>query len=152
MSSDSAIAPALGEQTNWRQLAAQGNLADAILEHVRDYPGTSFPELLRHLSEYTPVAGNFALTTKNDPNFVFWTGMSESLVTALQDLLTTQRLFVHPTTPLTYFIDGGMLRLPVIKRPPKQPYRTPHWCPVTLRLTPVQAQKAGARRRKGPRS
>ncbi|HUV51641.1 MAG TPA: hypothetical protein VMW64_01025 [Dehalococcoidia bacterium] len=78
--------------------------------------------------------GDHALTLGT--NLIVWTGLSESLVTAILRLLEKREIHAHPVSWLTYLIDGGGLKLPLAKRPPKRGYTREHWAPLAFRMGP----------------
>jgi hypothetical protein len=86
------------------------------------------------------VKGSFALTLGH-PNNVVWAGMSERFLDACKTVLDEKRVYPHPASFLAYMIDGGGLRLPLAKRPPKGGYRNEHWLPTCLRLVPMDRGK-----------
>jgi hypothetical protein len=71
----------------------------------------------------------------NKCNIVFWGGISEEAVDALNALVYVEkRAHWHPCTPLIYLIDGAMVRLPIARK--MKVYKKPHWCPMTLNRGP----------------
>jgi len=86
----------------------------------------SFAELSR-IDEFR---GDMDLTSANNPNLIWWRGVSEEAALTLARLREEGIFHYHGTTLLTYLIDGTTLRLPIATR--KYPYKTPHWAPVML--------------------
>ena len=97
--------------------------------------GLTFVELLQHLpylkGDYTYWVG--------DKNIIAWLGISEECVHALQTLLVKNEIEVRSTAPLTYYIDGCALNMPLAKS--NRQYKKPHWLPVTFS---VPKQRAAA--------
>jgi hypothetical protein len=77
------------------------------------------------------------------PNIVAWSGMSEVFADLLVELRTRCNVETKPAHPLVYFIDGRMVRLPVVKRFPKGGYKKPHWLPVTFSPKPGRGSTRG---------
>ena len=127
------------------QTTNRATLADAIVEIVTRWDCVTFAELPRRLVDVGLNADDLRgeHTLELAGNVILWAGLSVELVDTLRSLLSTQRLYLHPATEWTYFGDGGMLTLPVVKRPPPAGYRKPHWLPACLRLVPVESAGHG---------
>jgi hypothetical protein len=54
-------------------------------------------------------------------------------VRVLSELQAAEQIAYVPCSYLAYWIDGGMLNIPVAKEPPKGGYKSPRWLPVVLR-------------------
>ena len=108
----------------------QEELEKAIPLYVDERGGhITFVELMKEFpDEQDNVNGN-AMTMKH-PNIIIWVGMSEKIIKALQNLLKNKTLHFHPTTQMTYMIDGGGLNLPLVKQ--DREYKTERWLPVTI--------------------
>lgn len=63
---------------------------------------------------------------------LIWADMSAEFCDVAEALRPHTEL--SPTHYLTYMCDGGMLRLPIAKKPPKNGYRKPHWAPAVLNV------------------
>jgi hypothetical protein len=116
----------------WEAPAQAGLLADAIEAYVRQYDHVTFTELQRRLEPYFDVRGTFALELRSD--IFLWAEMSEAFVDAIEELRLARRIWLCPTSVLTYLFDGGGLALPIAKRLPKGGYASARWLPVTLRV------------------
>jgi hypothetical protein len=136
------MADLAGELPAWAGLAAAGRYEEAVLALVRKYDYVTFAELQQKLAPYLPTDGSQALTLTHE-NLIVWLGMSEAFCDLMQRLFREQRLFAHPSSYLSYMMDGRLPGLPLAKRPPKGGYRTPHWVPVCLRLVPLPETKGG---------
>ncbi len=112
-------------------------IGDAALEIITPSKGVTFALLKQRLRERGyQTDGEFGW--EFTPNMVLWTGMSDPLATALEDLLGSGAIHFHVLTTgfevfVMYAQDGGMLDLPLVKRPPAAGYKRPHWLPVLLR-------------------
>lgn len=112
------------------------DFAGAIVELVRARDWVTFIEVNQLLEGHMEVRGRFCLEPQL--NLVVWGGMSEEYCDLISDILRTKRLALAPTSWLCYLIDGGGLKYPLAKRPPKNGYKNPHWAPVCLRLPEEQ--------------
>lgn len=114
------------------------NVAERVLEYIRRYDYTTFVEVERVCQECgLETRGTCSIDLPGCPNVVLWAGMSDAfadVVLAIQD-----RTELSAASWLCYLIDGGTLRLPLAKRPPKCGYKEPHWAPVTLRVKGARA-------------
>ena len=100
------------------------------------------PSCPRRIAEagYTNAAGD--ATIELPGNIVLWSGLSIELVDAIQSLLDSEQVFLHPVSVLVYMADGAALRLPLAQRVPPGGYRKPHWLPTCLRtVAPTRADK-----------
>lgn len=111
-------------------------LADRIEQYVRAYDWVTFAELENKIDG---LRGDLLLSI-DPPNVVLWAGMSEAFIDALEILRRDRRVFPWPTVYLTYLIDGGLLKLPIAKRPPTggKRYAKERWLPVCLRVHETQ--------------
>ena len=122
-------------------LARAGNLEETILAYVGAYDWVTFTELQRKLGEHFNLRGDRCLELW--PNGIIWLNMSEVFSETILKLKEEGRLAFAPADWLTYFIDRGVLDLPIAKRPPRNKdkgYARPRWIPTCLRL-PEQANK-----------
>jgi hypothetical protein len=123
-------------------------LAEKVAIIVRDRDYVSFAELAREWPEHFNVRGEaygIEATNRgeNVGNIFYWTGLSAIGVKALE--IGRPALFTfEPCNPLSYFIDGCALTLPLARRVRK--YKEPHWLPVVLR--PAGATPTKKKRRK----
>jgi hypothetical protein len=119
------------------KLSKAGDYAGAMLEYVRRFDYVSFVELQNALSSYFETRGDVRILL-GDTNIVLWDGVTEEFAEALETLRATKKLGITPASWLTYMMDGGCLKLPFAKRPPKNGYKDPHWAPVSeLRRIPL---------------
>jgi hypothetical protein len=113
------------------QLSAD-QMTEDVLWYIQNYDWVTPVELVRRYREQGK--GNHSLCSQD--NIVIWDGMSEKLVAAILQLLRAKAIHCHPSSPLTYLIDGACLTLPLAKRPPKGGYTKEHWLPITFRDGP----------------
>ena len=110
-------------------------LAEEIEDYVRRMRNVTLVELERWLgSQYS---GTSRLVDSRDPNLVYWEDLTKPVLDALNLLIRERRIEVKSTDPLIYLFDGGALRLPIAKRPPRAGYKNPHWLPVVLDVLSV---------------
>jgi|AGTN01.1.fsa_nt_gi hypothetical protein len=105
-------------------------LKDDIREYVFTYDHVSYVELENRFGEQ--VIGEYAiyLDNKGSSNMLIWTGMSEELSMAIQELVAEQKIEHLPCSAVVYGLDGRILALPVATKIKK--YTTPHWLPCVL--------------------
>jgi len=104
-------------------------LAEAIVELVSTLKNVSFANLADEFPEHFND-GNYELRIEAK-NITIWQGMSEIGVAAFN--LARSKMKILPTSPLTYFIDGRGLTLPIAKQKNRR-YERPHWMPCMLDL------------------
>jgi len=110
-------------------------MADDILWYVETRDWVTYAELTRRYGEQAKGDYQHHMPSMN---IIFWPGMSEKFVEALEALSQSKpkRIHPHPSSLLVYLIDGGMLELPLARRPPKNGYKKPHWAPMSFRPGP----------------
>src|SRR5580698_5709999 len=116
--------------SNWKNLARDGRLADAMVAYVSDHVGTTFAELEERFKPWAegPQVGFGRVHW----NVYFWV-MATNLVDTVIPLLETRtpRLYLFPCRSFLYLIDGGGLKFPLVKGK-ERIYDKPHWLPCTL--------------------
>lgn len=132
-----------GDWDRWKELASEGKIADAIVEYVRCYDWVTLVEIQHKLEPYFPTKGDCAMS--KGQHLVLWGGMSESFIAVLRQLIDEGRVFLHPTVLLTYLLDGGFCKLPIVKRIPKGGLKSDRWLPVCLRLVPLAEKRRRAK-------
>jgi hypothetical protein len=142
----------MGDQTDtrvteWEQLAAKGDLDDALLSYVRRTDTPTFTEIQQRFAEFMPTEGSSALHLPRRPNTILWAGMSEELSALFVRAFESKTIIPMPTIPLVYMIDGGALNLPIAKRVTGQDYKKEHWLPTVLR--PRERAEAEEVKKKG---
>lgn len=125
-----------GELPAWAQLASAGQLKAALVEYVRGDGDVLFASLQEALAPYMDVEGDFGLAARANPNTVLWTGMSQPLCELLVELVSSKRLYVHPTDIDRYKELEKGLRLPVLKEPTDEKVARASWLPSSLRCAP----------------
>ena len=104
-------------------------MREKIIEYCTDRDWVSFCELQRHIGDDSE--GDISISFPG--NIVMWAGMSEEFASCVDKLIEEKILHTVPMELLSYVIDGGGLRLPVAKKPPKSGYKKPRWLPTGLR-------------------
>lgn len=124
-------------------------LENKIVDFIGNRDWVTFVELQREFEKVIEVKGGHALECCR--NGVLWTGLSQEFTDLIQGLLRNKRIFTHPASKMTYFIDGGGLSLPTPKNPPKDGlhvgYEQPVWIPVCFRTKPYDPEEENRRRR-----
>ena len=104
------------------------SLADDVAELINRRRHVSMIEIMKLAGD--EGKGDIAIALKD--NMVLWEGLSQALVDVLDELKQKKLYHPHPTISLAYLMDGDILTLPIVKRPPKNGYKKPHWLPVVL--------------------
>jgi hypothetical protein len=104
------------------------SLKDRIYEFIKSRSiEVSLIELQRNFPEFD---GNIEWEVP-EKNIVYWFGMSEKFVIALNELVNDRKINVKPVDPNVYTLDGIVIWLPIAKRP-NHSYKKPRWLPITL--------------------
>ena len=99
--------------------------AARMLEYIEHNDTATFVELKGVYGE--GADGDYEISVR--PNVILWVGMSTDFLKALNAL--KDKVGMSSASYLSYVIDGGMLKLPIAKRP--RDYKKPHWFPVCFR-------------------
>ena len=125
----------MSNETDWKSLAKDGKIEEALWMYIRDYDHVSWVELQREFGAYIKVAGDREARYSTDDNLVVWEGLSNELLEPVMSLLASRKIFGHTTSYMTYFIDGAVPRgLPIAKKIPAGGYKKPHWLPIVFRV------------------
>lgn len=119
-------------------------LANILKDVVERESDATFPGWLRHCGDRG--AGDFEIGLL-DLNIVWWAGLSEAAARAVEIAREEKMVGLDVVEPMVYLIDGGMLNIPLVKRPPPQGYKKPHWIPVIF----IPYRKLLERARKNPK-
>lgn len=136
---DALKVPVDEEETSlpaWAQLAHSGQLKAALVEYVRTDGDVLFPELAQALSRYMETSGDQGLAARANPNTVLWAGMSQQLCELICELVSSKRLYIHPTDPERYKAAQQSIRLPLLKEPTDNRLPRAAWLPSSLRCAP----------------
>jgi hypothetical protein len=106
----------------------EGQMAERIVEFVRDRPAASSPEIMGAVGPESKGKFEWSIA----PNTVLWVGLSEKIINAFR--LVKDRVRPHPSDALVYLMDGAALTLPIAKRLTKQGCKKPHWSPVVFHV------------------
>ena len=120
----------------WAQLAHSGQLKAALVEFVRSDGDVLFPDLADALGTYMEVTGDQGLAIRSNPNTVLWAGLSQPLCELINELVSSKRLYIHPTDVERYKTIQKGLRLPVLKEPTENRLLRAAWLPSSLRCAP----------------
>jgi hypothetical protein len=126
----------------WAQLAASGQLKAGIVEYIRQDGDVLFPELAEAMSKYMDVSGDQGLAVRSNPNTVLWAGMSQPLCELICELISSKRLYIHPTDIDRYKEIHKGVRLPILKEPTDEKIPRPAWLPSSLRTAPHPVHSA----------
>jgi|ERR1700674_2167178 len=106
-------------------------IRDHILKLVRERCHITFKELADEVSGF---AGNGLMEFGEFPGLVLWAGISALAAETLQTLLRDKTIYLHPTPPLNYLIEGYISPMPLAKR--VRTYKYPRWIPMTVSTDP----------------
>ena len=84
--------------------------------------------------EFEAARGELSWESRNFENVVFWRGLSQEAIKALEELLEEKAILMHPASLREYVAGDGwaMLLLPVAMS--GRSYASPHWRIVALEL------------------
>ncbi|MBX3451672.1 MAG: AAA family ATPase [Planctomycetaceae bacterium] len=125
----------------WAQLAAHGQIKAAIVDYVRRERDVLFSELTTAFLPYIECNGEFGLAVRTNPNMVLWTGLSKELCDLICELVTSKRLYVHPTAASRY-AGTAFPELVPLRELTDEAVPRPSWLASSLRVAP-HAEHAG---------
>lgn len=118
--------------------ASTPDAEDAVVELVRARDHVSFVEIARCLAAFMDVKGStdLLMPIPGRGEVVLWVGMSQTFADLINKVsFVDKRIRPEPASWMVYLIDGGLLRLPLMKRkPPRGGFKKPHWLPVCFRI------------------
>lgn len=120
----------------WAQLASSGQLKAGIVEYVRQEGDVLFPQLMEAMTPYMEVTGDQGLAVRSNPNTVLWAAMSQPLCEYICDLVSSKRLYIHPTDLERYKAIHKGIRLPILKEPTDEKVPRAAWLASSLRTAP----------------
>jgi hypothetical protein len=113
------------------------HMKDAILNHIKDNPYTSFADLADSIPNFS---GDYALFQPEFPNVIVWPALSEVAVDSLVSLLRDRKIIFTPVSQLTYHIDGIRPKMPIALGPKN--YKYPRWLPVCICIPEQKSAEA----------
>lgn len=126
----------------WAQLASAGQLKAGIVEFVRTSGDALFPELVEAMQPYMEVTGDQGLAVRSNPNTVVWAALSQPLCELICELISSKRLYIHPTELDRYKAIQKGVRLPILKEPTDEKLPRAAWLPSSLRTAPHPVHSA----------
>jgi len=117
---------------DWQELVEHGQLDAAIVEFIRHRDETIYSEIQDAFEEYITTRGEQGIALRSDPNVVLWLNMSQDLAAALAKLISTKKLYVHPTTADKYGSDKDGISLPLMEDIPENRVSRPVWLPTFM--------------------
>lgn len=109
---------------------------DQAIDYIDRTGHVSFPELQRFAETALGMDARGDYCLEIAPNLILWTGVSDAFVDLVHGIQATRKVDLNSTSLLVYAADGGILNLPLAKRPPKRGYKDPHWAPVVFHMKP----------------
>ncbi|AMV21383.1 AAA family ATPase [Planctomyces sp. SH-PL14] len=125
----------------WLELAEHGQIAAAVVEHVRFYDNVTFDRLLNDFGNFAQKGGDFGLVLRADPKVVLWTRMSQDFADMIAEFIAKKRLYITPVTPEPY-AGTRHPNLPVVEELVEEKQEKPVWLPTVLRLVPPRGGSA----------
>jgi len=119
----------------WMELAEHGQLAAAIIEHVRLHDSVSWGKLLHDFAAYGKQRGEYGLVLKADPKVVICVRISRELADIFCDYIDGRRLYLNPL-PASDVKPADRPQLPVVESLGKERASKAVWFPTTIRLLP----------------
>jgi hypothetical protein len=114
---------------------------DPLVDHLAHAVDMPLPNAIDWLCRHHGLdpKGDQALCSADDPNIVFDGGLSDAGLSAAFAIHADPRIEERPLTGmeamLIYGCDGArMMLMPMVKRPPRDGYRSPHWLPGLVKL------------------
>lgn len=89
--------------------------------------GISFVELER----IDGFKGDFEMLLE-PKNIIFWQGINQVAITAINELLEEKRIVCYPSSVLVYLFDGKQMNLPICNKISFKKYKNPRWLPVVF--------------------
>ena len=102
-------------------------MKNEIMRLVKEKGHVSFVEISDLFPDET---GDMSLAMPGYPSIILWWGMSEKLARAVAKMIDDKMVHPHPTSGLTYLIDGRSTTMPTAKS--LRHFKKPHWFPITL--------------------
>lgn len=119
----------------WMELAEHGQIAPAVVEHIRFYDNVTFDRLLADFAKYTETAGEFGLVLREETKVVAWTRMTQAMADILADFVLKKRIYLNPSTEEAY-ANTKRPNLPVVTELTDAKVEKPSWMPLVMRLVP----------------
>lgn len=107
-------------------------LIDDIREVLKQ-DHVTFTELSR-IEGFSGGGLTWSIRNEKISNVVIWVDMTREAVDAIETIIAEGKYEMVPTTPLTYLIDGSMLKLPLAKS--VRHYKKEHWVPTIFKKKP----------------
>ena len=125
----------------WMELAEHGQIAPAVVEHVRFYDNVTFDRLLADFAKYTDTAGEFGLVLREDTKVVTWTRMTQAMADIIADFVLKKRIYLNPSTEEAY-ANTKRPNLPVVTELTDAKVEKASWMPLVMRLVPPRGGSA----------
>lgn len=108
-------------------------LVDEAINFIKGNAATSFVELERFLlGKGVNTKGSLAMGVPKCDNLFIWFGMSREFTDLVHGLQASKQIMVSSTTPLVYFIDGAVPKVPIGKR--AKSYKEERWFPIVFNV------------------
>ena len=130
-------------RTKADRIAQGGDIIGGLVEYIKIHDWVTMVEIQNFLKYHGVETEGDYWWGMEDMNLYFWVQMSGEFCDLMEAIRESQEIQIEAASPLTYLIDGGMLTLPLAKRPPKNGYKEEHWAPVCFRHKGTIATRGG---------
>lgn len=113
-------------------------MKNEIIKYISENKYVTYAQLAKDIPGFY---GQLQATHSNDKNIVFWPCGSNDAIDSLNELLLSQKIFLHPAEVLTYVLDGARPSLPLVVKQLANGYKKPHWLPVSFCDFAYQSKK-----------
>jgi hypothetical protein len=110
-----------------RSQLASDIMETRIYDYLRRKSGVSLAEMTRDVMGFR---GDDVWETAGT-NVVIWSGMSRAAITAMLELIRSEKIVPTVSNLLVYAFDGSVLDMP-IARGTRKKYTKPHWLPTVF--------------------
>jgi len=112
---------------------SEDQMAWLILGLVHDRGHVSFAEIDRFVDL---KKGDESFFLPNFENLVVWFSLTTKCANAIERLIREKKVFIHPSSELSYIADGAIPSMPKAKS--IRNYTKPHWVPCCLHHTEIK--------------
>ncbi|WP_437187667.1 AAA family ATPase [Planctomicrobium sp. SH668] len=122
-------------QPKWRELAEHGQIAAAVIEHVRLYDHVQWGKLISDFAPLVDLKGEYGLVLRADPKAVICVRISKELADIFCDYVDGRRLYLNPVA-LSETDVADRPTIEPIDTLPEERLTKPAWFPTKIRLLP----------------
>ena len=120
------------EEEEWITIANDGDLPGAVLEFVRSRDDATFAEIIDEFAPHVETDGEQGIALRSDPNIVLWLGMNGDIAGPIAKLISSKKLFLHPSNVDRYEDAADEVSLPTMEELPENRVSRPVWYPCVV--------------------